>query len=103
MKRNSRWSVILVVAVATVWLIGQPIAPAQAADPVSYPLAYVGPGAGLGLLGSLFAVLMVVFVGLAGLVLHPLKLMIRWLRRNRSFTGAAGAPGSDSLVVSERT
>ena len=46
-------------------------------------VAYVGPGAGLGLLGSLLAILIVVVLGLVGLVVYPLKLILR-LRRNRS-------------------
>jgi len=51
-------------------------------------LAYVGPGAGLGFLGSLLAILAVVFLGLVGLIAYPLKLILR-LRRSRP--GAAVA------------
>ena len=51
-------------------------------------LAYVGPGAGLGFIGSLLAILTVVFLGLVGLVAYPLKLVLR-MRRSRS--GAAPA------------
>jgi hypothetical protein len=43
-------------------------------------LAYVGPGAGLGFLGSLLAVLAVIAVGLLGLVIYPLKLALVWYR-----------------------
>ena len=41
---------------------------------------YVGPGAGLGLLGSLMAIVAVIAVGLLGLVLYPLKLAVTWFR-----------------------
>jgi hypothetical protein len=44
-------------------------------------LGYVGPGAGLGFLGSLLAVVAVVAVGLLGLVLYPLKLAVAWYRK----------------------
>ena len=53
-------------------------------------LAYVGPGAGLGFIGSLLAILAVVFLGLVGLVAYPLKLILR-MRRARP-----GAPAADS-------
>ena len=38
-------------------------------------MGYVGPGAGLGFVGSLLAILAVIAVGLMGLVLYPLKLI----------------------------
>jgi hypothetical protein len=50
-------------------------------------LGYVGPGAGLGFLGSLLAILAVVAIGLAGLVVYPLKLIIS-LYRGRSAMAA---------------
>jgi hypothetical protein len=43
-------------------------------------LAYIGPGAGLGFIGSLLAVLAVIALGFLGLVLYPLKLVIAWFR-----------------------
>jgi hypothetical protein len=43
-------------------------------------LGYVGPGAGLGLIGSLLAIVAVIGVGLLGLVLYPLKLVMTWHR-----------------------
>lgn len=59
------------------------LAPAIAsAAPLGLPstLAYVGPGAGLGAIGALLAVLAAVVVGLAGLVLYPMRLLSNWLR-----------------------
>ncbi len=47
-------------------------------------LGYVGPGAGLGFLGSLLAVVAVVAVGLLGLVIYPLKRVLAWYSRFRS-------------------
>ena len=44
-------------------------------------LGYVGPGAGLGFVGSLLAVLAVIAVGVLGIVLYPLKLFIVWYRK----------------------
>ena len=44
-------------------------------------LAYVGPGAGLGFLGSLLAVVVVIAVGLLGLLIYPVKLVLAWYRR----------------------
>lgn len=45
-------------------------------------VAYVGPGAGLGMLGSLLAVAIAVVVGLLGLVLYPLSLLRKVLRNS---------------------
>ena len=44
--------------------------------------AYVGPGAGLGMIGSLIAVIIAVLVAIAGLVIFPFRLLMK--RRNRS-------------------
>jgi hypothetical protein len=101
MKRKSHFSATAVV-VLVLLLVGLPISTAQAASPAPSLLAYIGPGAGLGFLGSLLAVLMVVLLGLLGLILYPLKLCIRWLRRNRSTSSVAAAFRSNSMVGSER-
>lgn len=37
--------------------------------------AYLGPGAGLGMVGSLIAILLVVLVIVLGLVIYPIKLL----------------------------
>lgn len=39
--------------------------------------AYVGPGAGLGMIGSLLAIIGTVALALAGLVLLPVRLFIK--------------------------
>ncbi|MGH8222800.1 MAG: hypothetical protein ACREQZ_07485 [Woeseiaceae bacterium] len=46
--------------------------------------AYLGPGAGLGMIGSLIAILFVALVIVLGLVIYPIKL----LRRKRQARAA---------------
>ena len=47
--------------------------------------AYVGPGAGVGMIGSLLAVLGAVLLAIVGLVLWPLRMIRkRWLRKGDS-------------------
>ncbi|MCP5301526.1 MAG: hypothetical protein H6954_17585 [Chromatiaceae bacterium] len=45
---------------------------AGAANPAA---AYIGPGAGLGMLGSLIAVVIALLLGLVGLIILPIKLL----------------------------
>lgn len=51
--------------------------------------AYVGPGLGLGVIGSIFGVIVAVFLAFAGVIWYPLKRMLRKLK-------ASGAEGSNS-------
>jgi hypothetical protein len=90
-----------VLAVA-VCVVGLPLSAAQAAATGPALVAYIGPGAGLGFLGSLLAVLMVVFLGLVGLVLYPVKLAIRWLRRVRATSRTETPFDASSLLRSGR-
>jgi hypothetical protein len=83
-------------------VVGSPLSTAQAAATGPPLVAYIGPGAGLGFLGSLLAVLMVVFLGVAGLILYPVKLAIRWLRRIRATSGSATPLQSQSLLRSKQ-
>jgi hypothetical protein len=47
--------------------------------------AYMGPGAGLGMLGSLLAVLAAVALAAVGLVLLPLRIIMkRWRKTSTS-------------------
>jgi hypothetical protein len=47
--------------------------------------AYVGPGAGVGMIGSLLAVLGAVLLAIVGLVLWPLRMIKkRWDRKGSS-------------------
>lgn len=45
--------------------------------------AYIGPGAGLGMIGSLIAIFVVVLILVLGLVIYPARLM-RKKRREKS-------------------
>ncbi len=100
MKNRSPWSAWPIVVLAS-FLAAMPISSAQAAAPVPPVFGYIGPGAGLGFLGSLLAILMVVFLGLVGLILYPLKLCIRWVR-SRTSKSASAAGQSNSMLGSER-
>ena len=51
-------------------------------------LAYIGPGAGLGALGSLVAVLGAVLLAVVGLLVLPFRMLAR--RRRAKAAGAAG-------------
>jgi hypothetical protein len=79
------------------FLIAAPVWADGFVSRTSHVLAYVGPGAGLGFIGSLLAILAVVFLGLVGLVAYPLKLILR-MRRARSGAAAAEASHHDSTT-----
>ena len=64
-------------------------------------LAYVGPGAGLGMIGSLLAVLAAVVIGLVGLVLYPITLIRKMLRKPSEATPAA--PPQSAVQTSVET
>ena len=55
--------------------------------------AYVGPGAGLTMLGALWAVIAAVVFALAGLVIWPVRAMRR--RRRELASAKAGAASGD--------
>lgn len=44
-------------------------------------LAYMGPGAGLGMLGSLFALIGAALVGLFGLIVLPVRMVLKRVRK----------------------
>lgn len=44
-------------------------------------LAYMGPGAGLGMLGSLFALIGAALVGLFGLIILPVRMLLKRIRK----------------------
>lgn len=56
-------------------------------------LAYVGPGAGLSMLGALLAVIVIVLATVAGLVLWPARMLAR---RRKAKAGTVGESGSGS-------
>ncbi len=58
-------------------------------------IAYMGPGAGLGMLSSLFAVLGVVLLALLGAILFPIRMLLKFIRkRSRSEGQRQGASSS---------
>jgi hypothetical protein len=58
-------------------------------------LAYVGPGAGLGILGVLLATVVAVLASLVGLVLWPLRMLAR---RRKSASTKVGDVGSEAKL-----
>ena len=52
----------------------------------SLAAAYIGPGLGLSAIGSLFAVLGALVMGVLGFIWYPMKKLIRWLRRPKDET-----------------
>lgn len=79
---RSSFTLALIVA----WVVALPAA--ASAESVEI-LAYVGPGAGLGMIGSLLAVLAAVIIGLFGLVLYPITLIRRMLRKSKESQAVA--------------
>jgi Na+/melibiose symporter-like transporter len=61
-------------------------------------MAYVGPGAGIGIIGALLAIGGIIVVTLVGLVLWPLRL----LRRRMHAKGGAAAQTADSTEAIRR-
>jgi hypothetical protein len=55
-------------------------------------LAYVGPGAGLSMLGSLIAVVVAIFVAVLGLLLFPIRMLLK--RRRGGATAGREVPAS---------
>lgn len=55
--------------------------------------AYIGPGAGVTVLGALWAVIAAIALALGGLLLWPLRVMMRRRKRSAALkTAAAGKP-----------
>jgi hypothetical protein len=54
-------------------------------------LAYVGPGAGVGVLGILFGIIMVALASIVGLVLWPVRALTRRFRAKAGTAGGAVA------------
>ncbi len=50
----------------------------------SSALAYIGPGAGVSFLGSLWAVLAGIVIALFAILFWPIRYLVRRLRRGRS-------------------
>jgi len=82
--RTTAGKVLTLVEVVFVGVTASPVA-----------MAYVGPGAGISVLGTLLSVVVVLFLGIIGLVLWPLRvLQQRWKAKAGAAAEqrAAGAP-----------
>jgi hypothetical protein len=58
-------------------------------------MAYVGPGAGLGMIGSLVAVVGVLVLAIVGLVVLPFRMLMK-KRRGKTDTAHHGMPATPS-------
>ena len=55
-------------------------------------LGYIGPGAGLGLLGALVGLFLAIASALSFIVLYPLRAMLRRRKENQSAATHQSAP-----------
>jgi len=53
--------------------------------------AYVGPGAGVSVIGSALALIAGLFLAVIGFVWYPIKRLVRYLRQGRSTPQSASA------------
>ncbi len=72
---------------------------AGAALAPSDALAYIGPGAGLGMIGSLIAVVAAFLIAVVGFVVFPVRLL---LKRRKARSEGAAATGRDGGVSTGR-
>lgn len=56
-------------------------------------LAYIGPGSGISLLGGLWSVLVGVVLALAAILIWPVRLMIKRMRRRKAEQSPGESPG----------
>ena len=83
-RRSARRSLVLVCMLA---MGGAPV--------VGW--AYVGPGAGLSIIGTLLALLAAVILGVVGFVWYPVRRLLRFMRARRSETQGPGEkPDADA-------
>ena len=57
--------------------------------------AYLGPGAGLSMIGTLIAVVGLVILSFLGLLILPLRILIKSLRKKRDAANATRSDQSD--------
>jgi hypothetical protein len=56
-------------------------------------VAYIGPGAGLGLVGALIAVVSAVMAAMFFVVLWPIRMMLRKAKLRQQQTTSSAVPG----------
>lgn len=76
--RQTRWSILLVQA---------PIA----ALLHNTALAYVGPGVGITMLGSLWALIIAILLALVGILAWPIRRLLRRIRKRNKTTESTAA------------
>ena len=69
----------LAILLSALWL-GLHAAPA---------MAYIGPGAGITMLGALWGVIVAVFLAIGAVLFWPIRALLRRRRRNAAVTTAA--------------
>ena len=63
-------------------------------------LAYVGPGAGISMLGALWGLIVGVVMALGVILFWPIRMMIRKMRANKANAEEATAGAADSAADS---
>jgi hypothetical protein len=71
---HGQWMRSAVFIIALFWVGVWPVA----------AMAYVGPGAGITLIGALWAVIVAFVFMVGGLVIWPLRALLRWRRNARA-------------------
>ena len=67
--------------------------------PVSSAVAYIGPGAGISVLGSLLSILATIFIAIGAIIFWPLrKFMKRRKARRESLSGSEFANTGDDAT-----
>lgn len=84
-RRNLR---ILILAVWTFCLVALGSAPA---------MAYIGPGVGISMLGALWAVIATIVVALIGIVLWPLRAMLKRRRGEKGLDEQRNQSGGQDV------
>ena len=68
--------------------------------PVSTAVAYIGPGAGMSVLGSLLSILATIIVAIGAIIIWPLRKFMK--RRKARRNSAAGAETVNTVADSTR-
>jgi hypothetical protein len=64
------------------------------ADPAA---AYIGPGAGITMLGALWGVVVAVFLAIGAVLFWPIRILLRKRRKNAAPTPVAGTMTRDKV------
>ena len=64
-------------------------------------LAYIGPGAGITMLGAIWSVIVAIFLAIGAVIFWPIRLLLR-RRRNRAAKAAGGEAASSAPASDDR-